>query len=882
MRLRFLFLILTFSVLPLCAEKNPSWPIPLDEAKPGLRWWWLGNAFSEKDFQWNIQQYEQAGIGALEITPLYGIQGNEKDELSYLSPEWMKALRFIEDEGAKRHIQIDMNCGTGWPFGGPQVALNEAAAKVVWVDTVVAGVEARKLDLSPSPQELPYAELSRVMAYSLPGKGKKRQVLNLTKYVQDHVLYAEKSPLKADLKYRIIALYCSRTRQLVKRAAPGGEGYVVDHFDRQAVAHYLARFDKAFQESGVPFPNTLFNDSYEVYGADWTPSLLEEFRKRRGYPLEEHLPELFGLEEDIDNQVLSDYRETIADLLYENFTLQWVEWAHGHGAKVRNQAHGSPANLLDLYSAVDIPEIEGFGLSEFGIKGLRTDSGFTRKNVSDVSMLKYASSAAHVSGKPFTSSETFTWLTEHFRTSLSQCKPDLDLMFTCGVNRLFIHGACYSPQDAPWPGWRFYASIDMSPTNTIWHDAPFMMQYIERCQSFLQMGEPDNDFLLYLPVRDMWKKRHGKSLAMLFEIGAMGKYAPEFIHDVLQIDSLGYDCDYISDRYLLQTSFSKGEIRTEAGTTYKAIVIPNNCQLPKKLQKHLDRLKRQGATIIYGTQADSLQHVTKEEELKTLCGLRYIRRKNASGYHYFVANLTPHDVCREVNLSVPFLSATLFDPLTGKISPARVKEGKLYLSLRSGESVIIQTSDESSTSLPEEFAFEEVTPSNTSPWTLSFVESAPRVERTFEMDVPHTWETLDDDSVHITMGTGAYFTMLTLSEKDVQCDGWRLELGDVRESARVYVNDQFVGCAWAVPFTLDFGPLFHAGKNDLRIEVTNLPANRIADMDRRGIVWRRSRDINVVDIHYRPTTYSHWAPMKSGLTICPKLYKKKILFTQPL
>ncbi|MBF4212310.1 glycosyl hydrolase family 2, partial [Pseudomonas donghuensis] len=88
------------------------------------------------------------------------------------------------------------------------------------------------------------------------------------------------------------------------------------------------------------------------------------------------------------------------------------------GALVRNQAHGSPANLLDLYATVDIPEIEGFGLSDFGIKGLRRDPDFTRPNFSDISMLKYASSAAHVMGKPFTSSETFTWLTEHFRTSL--------------------------------------------------------------------------------------------------------------------------------------------------------------------------------------------------------------------------------------------------------------------------------------------------------------------------------------------------------------------------------------------------------------------------------------------------------------------------------
>ena len=70
-----------------------------------------------------------------------------------------------------------------------------------------------------------------------------------------------------------------RTAQKVKRAAPGGEGLVIDHFDRDAVRHYLARFDSAFASQGVSFPKVMFNDSYEVYGADWTPRMYEEFHE---------------------------------------------------------------------------------------------------------------------------------------------------------------------------------------------------------------------------------------------------------------------------------------------------------------------------------------------------------------------------------------------------------------------------------------------------------------------------------------------------------------------------------------------------------------------------------------------------------------------------
>ena len=74
----------------------------------------------------------------------------------------------------------------------------------------------------------------------------------------------------------------------MKRAAPGGEGYVMNHLDKGAVKRYFANFDKAFKENKTNFPHTFFNDSYEVYGADWTPDFLEQFARRRGYKLEEH------------------------------------------------------------------------------------------------------------------------------------------------------------------------------------------------------------------------------------------------------------------------------------------------------------------------------------------------------------------------------------------------------------------------------------------------------------------------------------------------------------------------------------------------------------------------------------------------------------------
>jgi len=870
-------LITMAMVLATMAIFAQQWPEAKPEAKAGARWWWLGSAVDKENLCWTMQEYAAHGIGALEITPIYGVQGNDANNIPYLSDRWMEMLRNVQDNSRQLGIEVSMATGTGWPFGGPWVPLEESACKAVFVDTTFIGGAVSGLDLSAPEKEAPYCRLSKVMAY---WQGRPYDV---TAFVSDGRLSwspadelkgrirsaADKSLrklLKQQLKemqtacWEVVAVWERYGVMKVKRAAPGGEGLVIDHFDRRAVQHYLQHIEEAFKRTGTPYPHTFFNDSYEVEAATWTPTLFQEFEQRRGYKLEHYLRQL----QDGDPKIVSDYRETLGDLLLENFTSQWTAWAHSHGAITRNQAHGSPANLIDCYAAVDIPEIEGFGLSDFGIKGLRQDPGKTRKNDSDFSMLKYAPSAAHVCGKPFTSSETFTWLTEHFRTSLSQMKPDIDLMFCAGVNHMFFHGTCYSPKDDPWPGWKFYASIDMSPTNSIWRDAPYFMQYVERCQSFLQWGEPDNDFLVYLPVRDMWQKQTDK-LLMQFSIHKMGQLAPEFIQAILDIDRAGFDCDYISDRLLLTTSFADGMLQTAAGTRYKGLVIPECRMMPENVKAHIEQLKAQGAKIIIGTRAADLQTAARPEAIKTECGLKAIRRKNETGYHYFIANLSPRDIHDRLPLSVSFKSAVWFNPLNGDIIPAQVSGDSIDICLRSGESMILQTDHgDRFSNGPEATSKQPVTVTLDGPWTLSFIEEAPKVNKTFTLDHPQTWETLDDDSAKVMMGTGVYTTHVRLSKAEAK-GHWQIDLGDVRESARVYINGLFIGCAWSVPFVLDCKNTLKAGDNEVRIEVTNLPANRIADYDRRGIKWRKMEEINVVDINYRRTTYDQWDPVPSGL-----------------
>jgi hypothetical protein len=367
--------VATTSIAPAAAATE--WPAIRPEYKPGTRWWWLGSAVDKENLDWNLHYLHQAGIGSVEITPIYGVQGEEARDIPYLSPRWMEMLKHVQDQAARLEMIVDMNGGTGWPFGGPEIDPAYAASR-----QLIQRYELEGISVSPSAgsksaptqsinlqvkdnRQRPHAQLQALLFVSADGS---REILPI-EGVKDNIL-----ELPAGKKGELIALYCGKTLQQVKRSAPGGEGLVMNHLSKEALDHYLKKFDRAFEQSDAAWPSSFFNDSYEVYGADWSEQLLEEFMKRRSYDLRLYLPELLGEgDPEVIARVVCDYRETISDMLLENFTIPWTEWAHERGSQTRNQAHGSPGNLLDLYAAMDIPECESFGCTNFDLPNLRVD-----------------------------------------------------------------------------------------------------------------------------------------------------------------------------------------------------------------------------------------------------------------------------------------------------------------------------------------------------------------------------------------------------------------------------------------------------------------------------------------------------------------------------
>ena len=277
----------------------------------------------------------------------------------------------------------------------------------------------------------------------------------------------------------------------------------------------------------------------------------------------------------------------------------WVQWSHAHGFIARNQSHGAPANLLDLYGDVDVPETELFGSTPFPIPGLRRLDDEVRhdQDLPDSLVIRMASSAAHVMGRRLTSSESSTWLRDNWKVALSYAKPELDRVMLDGINHVFYHGTVYSPQDAPWPGWLFYAATQYNPANPLWDDFGAMNRYVERVQSVLQSGSPDNDILLYWPVFDVWDSPDG----MTQQLG---------VHDVKWLTDTstgrlarslmakGYGFDYISDTQLAQTKTIEGALATPGGR-YKILVVPASRRMPLGTLEEMIRLARSGATVVF-------------------------------------------------------------------------------------------------------------------------------------------------------------------------------------------------------------------------------------------------------------------------------------------
>ena len=548
------------------------------------------------------------------------------------------------------------------------------------------------------------------------------------------------------------------SKMKVKRAGLGGAGYMLDPFSPKAMSNHVARFEAAFGENGTAErPRAFYHDSYEYFNAR---------------------PKTPG---DIDEMQVA------------TFTV-WSDWCRKRGYLTRNEAHGAPANWLDLYQVADIPETEMFG-----------------KKDRDILISKFASSAAYARGTKLVSAESCTWIDEHFCERPAEIKELIDMLFLSGVNHVFYHGMCYSPVDVAWPGWCFYASLEMNPRNPIWREMASLNAYITRCQSLFQTWTSDNDIALIYDMTAFRKKGFNPGLSVhgsdWFYGQAIGKVARK-LYD------RGFTFDYVSPA-MLKRGLPEGK--------YRDVMDPEKVTEPVNARP---------------------MPFNKES------GIMATRWKKDGSTMYFAVNVSngPILISADGEFSV-------MDPMSGAIYKSS------WITLQPKHSAFIVDARNIKTKCVSDVQnFQRLAASG---WKVRPLEGGPVMPEEKTLEKPQYWNTWDE----AFSGTMEYSA--TFDKPAMAADAKLLEfdLGQVQVIARMRINGIDAGVVFMPPYRFVVpAEILKEKGNLLEIEVTSLGSNRLRWNDVTGVNWKYFHDINMVNMNYLPMDASKRSVIPCGLS----------------
>jgi hypothetical protein len=549
------------------AQLKTQFEHPPDDSRPMMRWWWFGVAVEKPEIRRELEEMKADGIGGPELAFVYPqvVDDPAKQLVNepFLSSAMLDNVSYAANEARRLGLRLDVTLGSGWPYGGPATTPKEAAGRLRVIELAIA----------PGTTSLPgfaLAEGESVISISLVnGEPKHWQAspAQLLATGQTKDLPPGTTPRTA------LAFIASHTGQQVKRAAAGAEGWVLDPFSRQAVATHLnAAGEPLVKAFGLTPPYAVFSDSLEAYGADWTPDLPAQFRRRRGYDLAPHLPELLAGGTAEAERVRHDWGKTLTELVNENYLGQINAWAIAHHTRFRSQTYGEPAVSLASQRLVALAEGEGPHWRAF-------------------STLRWATSANHLFGNNITSAETFTWLhSPAFRATPLDMKAEVDLHFLVGVNQIIGHGWPYSAPQVGEPGWSLYAAAVFNDHNP-WHPVmPDVAHYIERISFLLRRGQPANQVALLLPTDDAWAGFSPGKVSVTAEMDRL--VTPSIMSSIL---SAAYNVDYID-----------ADAIDKIGIHYPVLVIPPTDRIPVETLRKIQQYVIAGGTAIAVGRAPTL------------------------------------------------------------------------------------------------------------------------------------------------------------------------------------------------------------------------------------------------------------------------------------
>jgi hypothetical protein len=843
---------------------------PPDDSKIMVRWWWFGPAVTRDEVDREMRAMRDAGIGGVEVSTVYPLTVDDPTHgltnLRFLSAEHLAVVSNATQTARQLGLRMDMTMGSGWPFGGPHITPDLASQRLRCVHVALAAGERR----IPAPPLQDGQQF--IAAFISAGDGRPFDMARVARVSpeKDGSFVAPSQPAPA----RELLFFVSElTGQKVKRPALGAEGLVLDHYSRAALEKHLAAVGAPLAAAGGGNMRAMFCDSLEVFEADWTPGLLEEFRRRRGYDLTPYLP---ALETDYGTRTRSvrhDWGETLSELFNQNFLEPFQAWCHQHYLLSRVQAYGQPPAQLSSYRFVDLPEGE---------------QGDNAGHWNQFTPARWASSAGHFYGAPIISAEAFTWIHSlPFRATPLDFKAMADEYFLEGINQLVVHGWPYSPPGQPEPGWHFYAAGAMNAHNPWWFAMPDLAQYLARASFVLRQGRPANDIAVYLPTHDAWASFSPGQVNLWQE--TWRRLGPDLLPALLEA---GYNLDFVDDEILERQGHVEGGKLVVADEAFPIVILPGIERIPPATLAKMGEFARSGGVLLatrrlpslapglLHQQPDSAEVARQvdeifrrpsspghfvaderrqfEEELARLetpdvvfsppsPHLGFIHRHLDSAEIYFLANTLNQRVESTATFRVQGKSPEYWDMFTGQVSAARVlggggKSTAISLALEPyGSRLLVFTNRKpAEASAPPPVHLDALDLSRD--WQVTFEGT----DRQVNMEFLRSWTEIE--GLKYFSGRAVYQRQIDIPEAYLRPGRQMvLSLGDstpipiqndthyqawleapVREAAEVYLNGRCVGTVWHPPYELDVTPFLHRGENELRIVVGNTAVNQMA------------------------------------------------------
>jgi len=835
-----------------------------------MRWWWYGPAVAKPQLEREMKLMKEGGIGGFEVQPTYPLAlDDERPGLKNLklgSPEFLDMLKFTAAKAKELGLRMDLTLGSGWPYGGPQFTDSEGASAIA-SQTVTAPAGQRRVEVP----KLPNARTQTPVAAFLRVGGTYQELP-----IRDG---AVELPADVTGETQVLFAIARQGIMLVKRPSVNGEGNVIDHYSPAVIGKFIREVaEPAIAACAPNYPYAVFCDSLEIGGENWTPTLLDEFKKRRGYDLRPLLPALFVEMGPKTAEIRHDWLLTCTELFNEKFNAAFKKLAAKYNTRFRIQGYGSPPAALHSYAYADLNEAEGFLWQTFEES-------------------RWASSASHLLGRPVTSTETWTWLGQVvFRARPIDMKAEADMHFLQGINQLIGHGWPYTAEGASYPGWAFYAAGVFNQNNPWWIVMPDVAKYLQRVSSMMRQGTPANDVLVYFPNSDGWAERATSlNQTMGGRVGGGGRGDTTTGGNITgSLLAAGYNLDYFDDQLLEMRGRVEGNAIAFGDVKFRAVVLPQVTRIMPGTMRKLEQYAKNGGIVIavgagpqtapgYLASDADIQTVRDISErlfagpqpLGTLVAdasqlgsalagrklapdvtfepavadLGFVHRHTPDAEIYFIANTSNQAQKVKAAFRVAGgLRPEVWDPMTGQILSSGAGNS-LELNLDAHGSILVVFSNRRPTAAAAALRMPAATSvliDLSTGWTVKFGTDGPVVA----MDKLTSWS--DDEKTRAFSGVATYqktFSidpalartgqrlMLTLGTATVAPaggagrggNGYRANLeSPVREAAVVYINNKRIGSIWAPPYSLDITGTLQAGNNQIRIDVGNLAINHMA------------------------------------------------------